>query len=429
MTWTTRVRKSFHGIKGMTDRESVTPHLATIGRLRKGQMETITRRDGSTYEGPVDLDYFRFTSDRPDVVEAFQAAYGETPKLLDVYLPYPLPEENFQTCCEEWRGGGLVHRCDGETMSLWQDKQGVYHTDPQPCPYFGHPELRVKADKKTGRKANPGCGEVGRLNVILPGLLAAGYTEPVLLVTTAANDIIPLSSALQAIAEEQEQSQGRANLRGILWTLRRVPENISTPNDGGIGRLHRESYLVRIAPAIAWTMAQLARAQREALPELEAPWQPQPPDWEEVTHPGRTVAEVERDEFLVAEPGAEEGKDEEPGGAETAAPAIPAATANESYQRANHHHAPTPPELRNASGSLPPNFWTRDSTILRKFWRWANQDRALTEAEVHLALGVEHLAEFPGDKRAAVVAIEAYISKALAAQQPAPEPWDEEVAP
>jgi hypothetical protein len=318
-TWTPRRRTSFAGIKGLTG-EAVIPHLPTIGRLRKGDSEEITTKSGKKAKRPIDLDHFRFTASREGadgerLLAAFHAAYGDAPRALDVYLPYPEPTENFQTCMEEWVAGGLVHRCDGETMTLWQGPDGQYHEDARPCPYYGHPELRTPGDKAKNIPPHPGCREVGRLNVLLPALVQAGYVGTVTLVTTSINDIIAIAAALQAVAEEQQRNMDRADLRGILFTLRRVPEMISTPGAAG-KRVRRAKWLVVIEPAVAWVQMQLQMARQAALPQLPEPaWQPQPPDWEDVTSNGRPVAEVEA-EFteLPTAPGFAEAEDEETAG-------------------------------------------------------------------------------------------------------------------
>ena len=312
--WTPRRRTSFAGIKGLTG-EAVVPRLPTIGRLRKGDSEEITTKSGKKAKRPIDLDHFRFTASREGddgkrIVAAFRSAYGDAPRALDVYLPYPEPTENFQTAMEEWVAGGLKHRCDGETMTMWQGENGVYHEDPRPCPYYGHPELRTAGDPRKGIPPNPGCREVGRLNVLLPALVQAGYVGTVTLVTTSINDIIAISAALQAVAEEQQRNMDRADLRGILFTLRRVPEMISTPGADG-KRVRRAKWLVVIEPAVAWVQMQLQMARQAALPQLVEPaWQPQPPDWEDVTSNSRPVAEVEGEATeLASAPGFAEAEE------------------------------------------------------------------------------------------------------------------------
>ena len=51
-------------IKGLTDRKSLKPRLPSLGKLRKGAEKTANKPGA-------DLAYFRFTSDNPEVVEAF----------------------------------------------------------------------------------------------------------------------------------------------------------------------------------------------------------------------------------------------------------------------------------------------------------------------------------------------------------------------
>jgi len=145
-------------IKGLTTRNDITPRFRTLGKLRKGGEKT------PKGYGP-DLNHFRFTSDVPEIVEAFTAIYGEQPRAVNVYLPYETTEQNFATWKELWAASGLQHRCDGETMQIWLGKDGKYHRDPQPCP--------------------GGCDEVGRLEVIIPELIAAGFIGTVTLEPTA----------------------------------------------------------------------------------------------------------------------------------------------------------------------------------------------------------------------------------------------------
>ena len=67
-------------IKGMTD--NVQPRFPRLGKLRKGMLKEKVRNDGKTVYYPVDLDHFRFTSEQPEVEQAFQAAFGEAPSAV-----------------------------------------------------------------------------------------------------------------------------------------------------------------------------------------------------------------------------------------------------------------------------------------------------------------------------------------------------------
>jgi len=229
----------------------VTPRFRTLGKLRKGGEKT------PKGYGP-DLNHFRFTSDDGGIVEAFVEVYGDEPHALSVYLPHPTTEQNFPTWKEAWTAGGLQHRCDGETCTIWLGQDGKYHRDPKPCP--------------------GGCDEVGRLEVIIPELIAAGYVGTVTMETHSLNDMIAIT---QVLLKTEELSNG--DLRRVQFTLRRVPERISVPGWGAnAGKRQRvEKWLVKIEPAVDWTQAQMALSrdgrsaleaeQRLALPAPEPP--------------------------------------------------------------------------------------------------------------------------------------------------------------
>lgn len=225
-------------IKGLTD--NVTPRFPRLGKLRKGG-----EKNAKGQYGP-DLDYFRFTSDNPAIVQAFQDAYGEKPVALHVYLPYPGVDTNFATWKEQWAAGGLVHRCDGETCQIWRTSAGTYSQQPKPCP--------------------GGCDEVGRLTVILPELITAGFVGYVTLETHSLHDLMNITATLEAV---RQSAQDRPNgLQGIEFVLRRKKERISTP-DGKGGRASREKWLVSIEPVPSWAQTYLAMASSTLA--IEAP--------------------------------------------------------------------------------------------------------------------------------------------------------------
>jgi hypothetical protein len=211
-------------IKGMTDRVSLgLVGLPNIGALRKGDKN----KNGQFGD---DLDHFRFTSNRPGVEDAFYAYYAggdrtskELLRSVFVYLPYAEPEQNFQTCKEAYTAGAFMHRCDGEVMSSWRNKEGIVVTnDPRPC---------------TG-----GCKEIGRLCVMLPGLWKQGYIGYVNIETHAKND---LPSIMKTLWDMYERRQLKGlDLRDLAFIVRRVPELISTPKSAKepSKRVRREKY-------------------------------------------------------------------------------------------------------------------------------------------------------------------------------------------
>lgn len=209
-----------------------------IGKLRKGGVKQIGK-SGKEVMGR-DLDHFRFTTDDADAATAFNAYYGAEPKAIKVFLPYATTDENFAAWMEEYRAGGLVRRCDGETCVFSRDAKGNAVTSPTPC-------------------ARPcGCKQVGRLAVIVPELVRMAY---VTVETHSVYDIIQLTENLQAAQAM------RGDLRGIPFILSRREREISTPTDNG-GRARRKKSLLFIEPDPSWVARQLESMRLAALPVL-----------------------------------------------------------------------------------------------------------------------------------------------------------------
>ncbi len=231
-------------IKGLTD--SVQAAFPRIGKLCKGGPATRST-DGKMIRMGEDLDHWRFTSDQPEVVAAFEDAYGEAPVFVNAYLPYADVDRAFQTWKEKWAAGGLVHRCDGETMTIWQDDRGQYQRTPRPC--------------------DGGCDEVGRLALLIPELVSAGFVGYVTAETHGLNDLLSIQASLMAAAESRVGNP--LGLRGIQWRLSRRKEKVSTPMANG-KRGRRDKWLVKLEPAADWVQLQIQQAHAETM-ALPAP--------------------------------------------------------------------------------------------------------------------------------------------------------------
>lgn len=242
-------------IKGMTD--SLQGMFCCIGKLRKG---------GPSQNGQFgeDLDHFRFTSEKPEIVEAFCAVFGKQPRAMRVYLPYPTVDDNFSTWKEKWDAGGLHHRCDGETMVIWRGDDGKYHTNPRPCPYHNLEQTTKE------KRENPPCREVGRLSVIIPELWIKGYIGYVTMETHGKNDTVNITRSLVEALRWQQLLGAQYGLQGVQFVLRRSYEMISTPRPGG-KRVWQGKWLVRLDPAASWMQLQLEAAKARSLPSLAAP--------------------------------------------------------------------------------------------------------------------------------------------------------------
>ena len=248
-------------IKGLTNQK---PELVHLGELRKGAPKTDPRRPGK------DLTYFRFTSDIPEVATAFHDAYDGEPRLINLFLPHPQTDDNWEAWQEEYVAGGLVHRCDGETMVRWQQEDGTYSNTPKPCPY--------ESGEKPRTQKRPGCKVVGRLQVLIPELKRLGV---VTVLTGSYHDIANLDKQLRAL-----EDLNRGSLTGIPLQLRRRPHKISTPSGDG-KRARREKWLLSIEAAPQYVELQLANMERAGLPAPD-----DAPDEEDVVDVDPTTGEI-----------------------------------------------------------------------------------------------------------------------------------------
>ena len=237
-------------IKGLTDRKAAFPR---VGKLRKGG----PRPESGKAPGQ-DLDHFRFDSTDTGAVEAFQDAYGDKPRSINVRLPYATVDENFQTAMEKYGAGGLERRCDREFI------QGARVNGRFMKCFPGRSPCERDETQKDNRC---GCKEVGRLNVIIPELQRFAY---VTCETHSINDIVNLTQQLTAI----EMTFGQLN--GVPLVLTRRPEQISTPTSGG-GRARREKWMLSIEVSPEWASRQIAARDTAALAAASVPQLPGSP--------------------------------------------------------------------------------------------------------------------------------------------------------
>lgn len=241
-------------IQGLTTTTVSIPPV--IGQLRKGGEKEKRRKDGKEYEVfGKDLDYFRFTprnEQDAELLAAFVAGYGEAPKRLDnIYLPGPEVDDNLMAFCEEYNAATLLHRCDG----VWIYERDRYTGQLVPtnayCPY---------AEENPQRRDRPrdgGCKQRGRLAILLPALVEAGYYGTVSVLTHSINDIARL---YQSLANYRERF---GPLNRYPLTLYRATEAISTPN--GDKRARRDKSLLNIMPSNEFVLKQFEAVRRAAL--------------------------------------------------------------------------------------------------------------------------------------------------------------------
>lgn len=306
-------------IKGVSDRNSVAPRFKVIGKLKKGSPKE-NGRVGA------DLDYFRFDSNDPLVLQAFEGIYGPEPRRLDVYLPYRNMEDNFSSWRELYGQNGLCKvRCDGENWVDWIDGPRHYHGE-RPCTW----EFRDPASRCPGCPLQP----VGRLSVILPEMWHAGHIGLVTVETHSWNDIANLSSKL--VQWEP--------LTGKPFTLWREDTRIGVPIKDK--RAAVEKSLIYVELTNDYLVALLRDAQRKALEDVNLPL---------LSEPSGGEAHADGDAG-TDEPGPRDARADD---FVTSAPPVEDAT----YEEAPDPEAPEPePAAEAANGRRP---WSAEQVIAK----------------------------------------------------------------
>jgi hypothetical protein len=247
-------------IKGLTNR---MPQFPEIGQIRKGQK----RDPEKPLEKLIDLDYFRIEVDPEETAALLEIhrVYTDKPKVLDILRPFPAGEQNWITWREAYLAGGLIHRCDGETVQYEIDNRtgekivedGLTKDGKQKfC--NGKTPVGTYETEKEGKKITKEffCKPVGRLKLILPVLSRAVFFT---LLTSSQWDIAHLDEQLSALYLLN------GKLSGIPLKLRRRDREVSCPTPEG-RRVRRTKSLLSIEADPAWTKQRLLLLKAASLP-------------------------------------------------------------------------------------------------------------------------------------------------------------------
>lgn len=228
----------------------LSPKRADIPRLGK-----IKKGDEKPEKGPgKDLDYFRITSDRPDLESQLRDLYGEEPRELRVVIPYAQVQAVFDPWMKEYTTTGLKRQCDGVNQVLWlpeggSEYRGIHRGDaPLPC-------LSEKKACKCQRNAS--------LKVILPEVFALGRCGYFDVVTSSKHDILHIQASLAYVYSL------RGSLSGVPFIIRREAEEKSYPNQKGT-RSIKEYNLIKMEVDPQWMQRQLQTQYAEMM-GLEPP--------------------------------------------------------------------------------------------------------------------------------------------------------------
>lgn len=250
-----------------------------LGQIRKGDKIQGKRQDGSTYEKPVDLDYFRVTflkgKNTDEISSRFTEIYGPKPTEINVRFADHTVDAVWDANYECYKQGGLVAKV-GSTA-----ERGLYWI------FYRHPvtmetlisdgrarnmegvELQSKPlDLSTpiykNKNGDPFFLEpVGRLKVVIPELadLAVGYFE---FRPESSRDIRNVSAELgayDAIAKQYGKT-----IAGIPFLIRRREEDVTARIDGKL--VAKKSWVVHLDVLGEWGARALNVLERLALPEI-----------------------------------------------------------------------------------------------------------------------------------------------------------------
>ena len=223
-------------IHGLTTEQQ----LPVIGTLRKGA-EKQGNRPGR------ELPYFRFVPADPDdnhlTARLYEALGTNEPKQIPFWLPFPDLHACWENWMEEYVKGGLIRRCDGQSIFLERQGDALITPDPNDCKYQDPHPCR--------------CKPSGRLKIIIDEL---GRDAVVQVVTTSKNDIIHIDGVLKHFWKRAE-SWGIAPI-DLPLVLKRVQRMISVPSKNG-GRMRVKKSMISIEANTAFANVLIQRRRNQ----------------------------------------------------------------------------------------------------------------------------------------------------------------------
>lgn len=266
---------------------NVPKSFIKLGQIRKGDKVQGKRPDGSTYEKPVDLDYFRVTflksvssgiskvSLAETIEKRFREVYGDRPTAINIRFADHEVNSVWDANYECYKQGGLVAKAGStaERGLYW-----IFYRDPDTMETIVSDErarnaagadlmekpIDLNEPIYKNKKGDPFFLEpVGRLKVVIPELadLAVGYFE---FRPESPRDIRNISAemgAFDAIARQYGKT-----IAGIPFVLRRREEDVSKRIDGKL--VADKSWVVHLDVMGEWGARALSVLERLALPEI-----------------------------------------------------------------------------------------------------------------------------------------------------------------
>lgn len=254
--------EALDGLKGVFEmpildlQQDAGARLKRAGIIRLG-IKVKSERTGKMH--PMETPHF-VLKDAPGLTDI----YGQTPKRLNVYLPFNEVDRNLIAWHQNWVTGGLICRGDGEHIEYAVDPRtgekivsggralatgtlaGIKMVTGHPvrCPGMAHDYPRCAQ-----------CRPNALLIVLIREVPRLAYYQ---IATASIHNIVNLTGQMRWVKE----NIGR--LQGVPFILERRADKISTP--GKNGRVRREKYLLHLEPDPEWVKAMLAEMHQRALP-------------------------------------------------------------------------------------------------------------------------------------------------------------------
>ena len=239
-------------IKNLTDRGLAFPE---IGQIRKGAPKDEQGRLGK------DLQYFRVTFDEAEeeASKTFLKKYGDTPKEINILLPFNDINACWDAWLEAYTAGRMVARSDGEKFEYLIDTETGEVKVKNGSPVIAYKEgmsVGSYQDSK-GKTQQIYCKATGRLKVVIPELQRLAY---VTVLTSSKHDIANLDAQMNALKQVNNEI-----IAGIPMVLRRRPKKISTPKPDGT-KARYTKWMLSIEADPEWVKRKLIDFKHLALP-------------------------------------------------------------------------------------------------------------------------------------------------------------------
>lgn len=324
---------------------NVPKSFLKLGQIRKGEKVQMKRPDGSTYDKPVDLDYFRVTflkfspgiaftdAEQKDkskrdaafasmLEQRFREVYGSKPTAINVRFADLNVSDVWDANYECYKQGGLVAKAGSKEENGKEKVYWIFYRDPDTMEALigdGRARNAKGADLMDkpvdlaepiykNKKGEPFYLEpVGRLKVVIPELadIAVGYFE---FRPESPKDIRNISAELGAY--DAVARQYGKTISGIPFILRRREEDVTKKIDGKL--VAGKSWVCHLDAGSEWGARALNVIERLALPEIieaevrdvttnSPEWEGTPEEWNEphVPEPENINQESGKEEEVI----------------------------------------------------------------------------------------------------------------------------------